>query len=617
MRPFSLVLNDFRTAWQLRQSLVAIHLVVLLLTSAIVVPLIGLTLQLVLSFSGQTALTDQDIARFLLTPMGAIGGLAVVSLVVTAAVLDVAMMATALVRHHQDPITALRLSLGFVFRNLPKMISFSLALLLRVLLIILPFLAVGGALFFWMLDDFDINYYLTARPPEFIQMAVVGAVLALVLFAVLLAKLASWAIALPLALVQDRTATQAFRESAKLLSGQRWQVIAQLAIWAGLRGLLMVSTAAVFGVLITKLPDLLGSSLRVTVALSLAFLVIWSIVGAVLTAITAGALTALILRVFKSATQHEFAEQRASLGGAAFRVSPPVWLALACVLIAIGFGVGGNVLSKISSDQNVEIIAHRGAAGARPENTMAAVIKAIEDQTDWVEIDVQETADDFIVVAHDSDFMKTAAIPLKVWDATLPDLAEIDIGSWYAPEYAAERTPLLRDVLLAAKGKANVLIELKYYGHDKDLENRVAALVQETGMTDSVAIMSLKYGAIQKMQKIRPDWTTGVLAATAVGDLSGLHADFLAVNTGQVSLQMIEDAHAADKKVYVWTVNDPLTMSRMISMGVDGLITDEPALARRVMTQRNALNTGQKFLLWLIDRFDIGNLTRVADPSDA
>ena len=122
---------------------------------------------------------------------------------------------------------------------------------------------------------------------------------------------------------------------------------------------------------------------------------------------------------------------------------------------------------------------------------MAAVIKAIEDGADWVEIDVQETADGEVIVAHDSDFMKLAGVDLKVWNATMGDLAGIDIGSSFDPAYAAERTPTLRDVLVAARGKSKVMIELKYYGHNVDLEDRVARIVEETAMTYQIAVMSL------------------------------------------------------------------------------------------------------------------------------
>ncbi|NDY94435.1 hypothetical protein G3I74_01655 [Wenzhouxiangella sp. C33] len=101
---------------------------------------------------------------------------------------------------------------------------------------------------------------------------------------------------------------------------------------------------------------------------------------------------------------------------------------------------------RVSAEREIEIIAHRGASVTRPENSMAAVEQALVEQSDWVEIDVQETADGQIVVAHDSDFMKMAGIDLKVWNATMADLAGIDIGSWFDPAYAAEHTPTLREV---------------------------------------------------------------------------------------------------------------------------------------------------------------------------
>ncbi|MEM7319262.1 MAG: glycerophosphodiester phosphodiesterase family protein, partial [Pseudomonadota bacterium] len=242
----------------------------------------------------------------------------------------------------------------------------------------------------------------------------------------------------------------------------------------------------------------------------------------------------------------------------------------------------------------------------RPENTMASVLKAIEDGADWVEIDVQETADDVIVVMHDSDYMKLAGVNLKIWDATMADLQDIDIGSWFDPAYGGERTPTLSDVLAASQGKAKVLIELKYYGHDVDLENRVIALVEEMGMADDVAVMSLKYPAVQKMLELRPDWRVGVLAATAIGNLAGLDGDFIAVSTGLARPGLIRSVQDSGKDFYVWTVNDPLQMSKMISMGVDGLITDEPALVRKVIDIRNTLSPAERLLLWVTHELDVG-----------
>ena len=158
---------------------------------------------------------------------------------------------------------------------------------------------------------------------------------------------------------------------------------------------------------------------------------------------------------------------------------------------AIVFVVSGFDLTSHEVTDSVEVIGHRGAAGKRPENTMAAFEKAIEDGADWIELDVQESADGEVIVVHDSDFMKLAGHRLKVWDATAEMLADIDIGSWFSPEYADQRTPTLREALLLAKGTpAGVLIELKYYGHDETLEERVAAL---TAFHTEVAAKNFPY----------------------------------------------------------------------------------------------------------------------------
>ena len=122
---------------------------------------------------------------------------------------------------------------------------------------------------------------------------------------------------------------------------------------------------------------------------------------------------------------------------------------------------------------------------------------------------------------------------------------------------------------------------------------------------------------MQAMAALRPDWRRGVLAARAVGDLTGLDADFLAVNTGQVSMQLLGRAHRAGKQVYVWTVDDPVTMSRLISMGVDGLITNDPGLARRVIAERAALSAPERLLLWLADRFRLGSFPLTGNERDA
>jgi glycerophosphoryl diester phosphodiesterase len=398
-------------------------------------------------------------------------------------------------------------------------------------------------------------------------------------------------------------------------------VVTTLAIWVVSRAILGIAVAAVAGLLFNIVPGLFGANLRGVATATIVLLLFWAFAHAVVAALSNGALADILYRIYLRVSPESTAELAADEGaddrrpGAA--VPAGALIAIAVAAITFGLFAGGRLLDNIAEKRTVEVIAHRGAAGIRPENTMAAINKAVEDQADWVEIDVQETADNEVIVVHDSDFMKLGGVDLKVWDATMRDIAEIDIGSWFDPSYANERTPTLREGLHAVKGRSKLLIELKYYGHDVDLEASVAAIVEELGMASDVAIMSLKIDGVRKMQALRPDWRYGILAATAIGDLASLNANFLAVNTGQASLQLIRKAHQQEKQVYVWTVDDPLTMSRMISMGVDGLITNEPALARQVIDMVNELTTYERLALWLTDRFRVDSFRLVADESDA
>ncbi len=610
----------YSSSWGYLAPFTVIHLALRLVAAAVIVPLSSLLLAAAIATSGQSALTDQDIARFLLTPAGFAAALALVSLSILASVLDVAVMTNTLRRREHSAVRALMSGLSLVLRRFGGLLSFGARLTLRVLLIAAPFLLVGALVAWVALGQYDINYYLTYKPPAFlIVVAIIGAI-ALVLAVILISRLSSWAVALHFLLFRRVAPRRSFGESAEGLQGERLEVVGRILTWAVVRGLLAALVAAVAGLLIGGIQYLFGANLRLVALFTLALLLVWGLASAVVSALANGALAALLDHLYRRVTSDEPGD---TLPGAAVDPDPrqavPVRLVLTVAVAAIAGGVyfGDDLLGRVSAERSVEIIAHRGAAGSRPENTMSAVTKALEDHADWVEIDVQETADGQVVVAHDSDFMKSAGVDLKVWDATMDDLAEIDIGSWFDPAYASERTPTLRDVLLAVKDRGRVLIELKYYGHDVELEARVARIVDEVDMSDQIAVMSLKISGAQEMQRLRPHWTYGVLAATAIGDLSALEADFLALNTGQVSLHLIRRARKQGKRVYAWTVDDPLTMSRLISMGVDGLITNEPALARAIMDARNGLSAAERLTLWLSDLFRLKHLRLTAEAADA
>ena len=179
------------------------------------------------------------------------------------------------------------------------------------------------------------------------------------------------------------------------------------------------------------------------------------------------------------------------------------------------------------------------------------------------------------------------------------ELRDLDIGSWFGPEFSDQRVATLRGALELARDRAGVVIELKYYGHARELEARVVEVVEQTRMESQVQIMSLKLPGLRKSSGLRPEWPHGLLNSASVGDLTRLEVDFLALNAKAASRAMIRRAHKRGMRVYVWTVNEPVQMSVMMSRGADGIITDEPALARQVMEIRDQLTPIGRLILWI------------------
>ncbi|MGR3617591.1 MAG: glycerophosphodiester phosphodiesterase family protein [Paracoccaceae bacterium] len=569
-----------------------LFLVMQALALAVIAPTTSALINFAVSLSDQAALTDQDIAMFFLSPAGFVAAIAVVSVILATQIGTFAVMAAMLRLPTGSGMRTVQLAIGHILRRFWPLTEFALRLILRVLGLALPFLAGAGLIFLRNLTEFDINYYLTYKPPEFLWSAGLIAILILAMAAVLLIKLSDWAVSAHLVLFADCPPSKAFAESKTRMEGDRTRLQAELFGWFAVRFIIAQLIFFFFGAVFSLLPLGGETSIRTVVVIVIGIVAVWVMASWLLGAISLGALAVLL--------DVQFGPQPIDTSVKPLQKSR-VGIVAAVIVAAAGIGmwVSTALLDAVKTQDSVEIIAHRGAAGSRPENTMASIEKALDDQADWVEIDVQESLDGQVVVVHDADFMKLAGNPVKVWEADYFELSQIDIGSWYDPIYSDQNPPLLSDVLRAAKGRSKVLIELKHYGHAVSLQQRVVDMVEAEDMADQVAIMSLKYPSVLKVQEIRPEWRTGILAASAVGDLAGLSGDFLAVRTGVAGPRLIRNLHSAGKDLYVWTVNDPLEMSQVMSEGVDGIITDEPALARKVLEIRASLNSAERMALWL------------------
>ncbi len=252
-----------------------------------------------------------------------------------------------------------------------------------------------------------------------------------------------------------------------------------------------------------------------------------------------------------------------------------------CVSIVMIFVAATGVLAQ----GQPLVIAHRGASSLAPENTLAAVRKALDLKVDVVEIDVHRTADGELVVIHDATVDRTTTGSGPVNRYSLEELRSLDAGSWFNRSFAGERIPTLREVLETTKDKATLLIELK----GERTEVRTVELVQELGMADQVIIQSFDFLQIQKVKQKSPeiptvflvrepehkdDPTKAALWMCNIADYVG--ASGIGVRHNWFTLELLELAQERHLDIFVWTVDQQKDMKKFIKHGVQGVITNRP-----------------------------------------
>jgi glycerophosphoryl diester phosphodiesterase len=601
-----MIVDDFSRSWK---TLFLTDAAFKVVTFIVLTPLLSLLFHTLLAFFGSDVLSDADILFFFLGPAGwvcfVVGGAIVLGITALQQASLMAVVFAAGAGQRLNAVGALRFAAGHalpVIRLAGRIIVFAA-------LAAAPFLCALAAVYFTLLGDYDINYYLKEKPPEFLASLAIGALVGVAMVAALLWLFTGWLFALPLVVFEKVRPRDALRASRSRARGRRRTLLLWIIGWAAAMFVLSAVSTGIVGFLARLMVPQSTASLR-TLALTIgAALFLWFAVNLAINLLAETSFATIFFRLYwQLARDPQIAAPGAAIGAdqaARSWFSGMRLLAVGAICTIVALLVGAIALSRVRPDDTVMIMAHRGASKAAPENTMAAFERAIDDQADWIELDVQETADGEVVVFHDSDFMKLSGVDLKIWDATADRLKGLDVGSWMSPQFKDERVPTLGQVLDACKGRIRVNIELKYYGHDRQLEQRVAEIVEAHGMASQVMVMSLQANGVRKMKAIRPQWRVGQLMSVYAGDLKEVQADFLAVNAAFVSRQLIRVAHAHGKQVYVWTVNDAPTMSMMIGRGVDGLLTDKPELARSVLAQRAEMSAPQRLLLELANIFGI------------
>jgi len=226
-------------------------------------------------------------------------------------------------------------------------------------------------------------------------------------------------------------------------------------------------------------------------------------------------------------------------------------------------------------------IAHRGASGRAPENTHAAFAAALDLGAEAIELDCQLSADGELVVIHDETLDRTTDGRGPVGDRSAAELARLDAGSWFGSEFRGERIPRLPDVLAQLRDHVTLNIEIKSARDLGLIEPKLAALIAAERAAEWVVFSSFHPEGVRNMRAAAPWARLGVLCdrdplPDGLALAIELGAELLIPGRRWVDGRVVAAAHAHGLDVWVWTVNEPGEMRRLIALGVDAIFSDYP-----------------------------------------
>jgi glycerophosphoryl diester phosphodiesterase len=226
-------------------------------------------------------------------------------------------------------------------------------------------------------------------------------------------------------------------------------------------------------------------------------------------------------------------------------------------------------------------IAHRGASGTCPENTLRAFAAALDLGVDAVELDCQLTADGALAVIHDETLDRTTDGLGPVGARTWAEIARLDAGLWKGERHRGARVPRLADVLDLVAGRALVNVEIKSRRDVGRIETPLVELVRAAGAAEWVVFSSFHHRAVQAVRAGAPWARLAILcnagpAAGALALAAEVAAGCIAPRHTLVDAALVAAAHARDLGVWVWTVNEPADVRRLQALGVDAIFSDYP-----------------------------------------
>lgn len=230
--------------------------------------------------------------------------------------------------------------------------------------------------------------------------------------------------------------------------------------------------------------------------------------------------------------------------------------------------------------------AHRGSLTEAPENTLPAMMKAIDGGAQAIELDVQLTKDKELVVIHDQKLERfNSDYPGLIKDYTLAEIKQIDVGSVFSDEYKGTTLSTLQEILTICPDDLVINIEIKnipiiYEG----IEDVLLDCLDKNKRLTEIIISSFDHYALEKVQRLQPNISLGLLLYYRIlkpweyVKHCGLNISSVHPHESYTDKEFIDEFHKLGYKVYPYTVNDLEQYGKLVSNGVDGVFSNNPAI---------------------------------------
>lgn len=227
------------------------------------------------------------------------------------------------------------------------------------------------------------------------------------------------------------------------------------------------------------------------------------------------------------------------------------------------------------------IFAHRGASKIAPENTLEAFRMASEGVCDGIELDIQMTDDDQLVVIHDVTLERTTNGFGRVLDKSLEALKALDAGSWFDGKFCDSKIPTLQEAVDIIDESKLINIEIKMPSfYRRDIAGRLVEFIQKNKLSSRVIVSSFDHKVLQEIVGLEPSIRVGLLfynyPVNVKAYIKNMGVEIYSIHLSQEFLDenLIREITEVGKKIYVYTVDDKSVAHMLKAIGVDGIFTN-------------------------------------------